>query len=243
MNVLIACEESQTSCKAFRERGHVAFSADIQKCSGWHPEWHILGDCLTVINGNCSFICENGDMYKIKGQWDLIIAHPPCTFLSNLNYQYTNVDSKKYKKHQVLSRLLKQIQASYFFMKMYNAKCDKVCVENPIGYMNTHFRKPDMIVHPYYFGDNDLKRTAFWTRGLPLLVYNKNAEKPKPYKFRGSSQTKNGKKPVYYMDLCLNLPPKERAIIRSKTFPSIAKAFAEQWGIFETKSFIQKIRG
>ena len=128
MNVLIACEESQAVCKAFRAKGHNAFSCDIQECSGGHPEWHICGDVLPLINGNCEFVTMDSEKHEICGKWDLLIAHPPCTYLSNagacrLYPRKGELDKERYAKG---------LQAKEFFMRFYNADCDKICIENPI---------------------------------------------------------------------------------------------------------------
>lgn len=127
MNVLVACEESQAVCKAFRERGHRAFSCDIQECSGGHPEWHIQGDVLPLVNGSCQFKTMDGIKHSISGKWDLLIAHPPCTFISNAGARFL------YPKGILNEeRLRKGIEATHFFMAFYYANCDRIAIENPV---------------------------------------------------------------------------------------------------------------
>lgn len=201
MKVLVACEESQTVCKAFRALGHEAYSCDIQDCSGGHPEWHIKGDVLKIINDG----------------WDLMIAHPPCTYLS---YAATGVWNKEGRAE------LRQ-EAHDFFMELYNAPVPKIAVENPQGWMNTVFRKPDQIIQPYYFGDPHKKRTCLWLKNLQPLYYDKTkVVEPEPLGYY-----KTGKKigkPIYFSDGMKG--GKDQAKNRSKTFQGIAQAFATQWG-------------
>ena len=128
MKVLVACEESQTVCKAFREKGHEAYSCDIQECSGGHNEWHIMSDVIPLLNGNCEFETVDGTKHKIEGKWDLIIAHPPCTYLSNAGSTWL------YPQKGLISRerLEKGLDAKEFFMEFYNADCEKIVIENPV---------------------------------------------------------------------------------------------------------------
>lgn len=220
MNVLIACEESQTVCKAFRAKGHRAFSCDLYKCSGGHPEWHINGDCLPVINGNCKFICEDGHEEEQIGQWDLLIAHPTCTFLTVTGNRWFNVERYGEK---ALKRIEDRKDAIEFFMKLANANCERIAIENPVGIMSTEWRKPDQIIQPYEFGDPYEKKTCLWLKGLPLLKKT-NVVKPEP-----RVQFDSGKSmPKWYAD-AWHLPKEERSKLRSKTFDGIAEAFT-QWG-------------
>ena len=208
MNVLIACEESQRVCMAFREKGHRAFSADVQDCSGGHPEWHIKGDVLPLINGNCEFTLQNGQTDRQTDRWDLIIAHPPCTHLA--------VSGARWFKEGVKPISL-QDEAAKFFMRFINADCDRIAVENPICVMSTRYRKPDQIINPFQFGHMEQKKTCLWLKNLPKLTETNN---------------------VY--EAMMKLPEKQRAKVwwmgsnhskeRSKTYPGIAKAMAEQWG-------------
>lgn len=164
MKVLVACEESQTVCKAFRERGHEAYSCDIQEPSGGHPEWHILGDALKAIEGG-KIVTMDGKTHEI-GKWDLLIAHPPCTYLTVAGNRW--FDIKKYG-NKAVKRMKDRENAIEFFMKFINAKCEHIAVENPVGVISTKYRKPDQIIQPYYFGDHARKGTCLWLKGLNLL--------------------------------------------------------------------------
>lgn len=219
MKVLVACEESQEVCKAFRKNGHEAFSCDILECSGGHPEWHIMGDCLPLLNGKCEFITMDGKEHFIDEKWDLIIAHPPCTYLTlTANSWY---DIEKYG-NKARNRYKERYKAIVFFMRFIDADCDCIAVENPVGIMSTAYRKPDCIVHPYYFGDDAKKKTCFWLKNLPPLTAT-NMIEPTTVK------TEHGTDSPWHA-YSWNLPPAERARMRSKTFPGMAKAMAEQWG-------------
>lgn len=219
MNVLIACEESQAVCKAFRERGHRAFSADIQPCSGGHPEWHIMGDCLPIIDGNCTFRTADGHTHTQDGSWDLLIARPPCTDLAVSG-------ARHFAKKQKDGRQQKSV---VFFMQMALARCPRVAVENPVCIMSSAWRKPDQIIQPYQFGDHARKTTCLWLRGLPKLKPT-NIVDPGEIVGKGFSvgasldmaRDENGK--------IISWNDPRTAKIRSKTFPGIAAAMAEQWG-------------
>lgn len=205
MKVLIACEESQVVCKAFRERGHEAYSCDIQDCSGGHPEWHIKGDVLPLLGQ----------------EWDLIIAHPPCTFLTVTGNRWFNVD--RYGEKAV-KRALDREEAVKLFMAFANAKCDKVCIENPVGIMSSRWRRSDQIIQPYEFGHPESKKTALWLKGLPKLTPTIIVcEAPRVVYKSGKTM------PKWYAD-AVKLPKDERSKIRSKTFQGIADAMASQWG-------------
>lgn len=226
MKVLVACEESQTVCKAFRARGHEAYSCDIQDCSGGHPEWHISGDCLPIINGKCEFATMDGKPHKIDGKWDLLIAHPPCTYLTVSGNRWFNVE--KYGE-KAIKRLHDRQEAYEFFMVFVNADCDKIAIENPIGYMSSHYRKPDQIIQPYQFGHHARKSTCLWLKNLPKLKSTKVVDPGKilegGYSVGASANyavDENGK------IIPWNDPRTAKA--RSKTFPGIAEAMAEQWG-------------
>jgi site-specific DNA-cytosine methylase len=205
MKVLIACEESQTVCIAFRELGHQAYSCDIQNCSGGHPEWHIKDDVLNVINDN----------------WELMIAHPPCTYFSRAAGRVL------YDKN----RLQFTYKFFEFVLQLYNSNIKKIAIENPPGWLCTNWRKPDQKIHPYYFGNQEMKETCLWLKNLPLLNYylydnlfsNKTStDKPIPLSSKIGSDGKIKNK--YFVTRVSN--PK----LRSKTFPGIAKAMATQWG-------------
>ena len=138
MKILVACEESQAVCKAFRDRGHMAFSCDVQECSGGHPEWHIQGDCLPLLNGRCTFVTADTHTHTQPDKWDMIIAHPPCTYLTITGNRWFNVDAYGDK---AVKRLADREDAVRFFMEFANADCDRIAIENPIGCMSSRWRK------------------------------------------------------------------------------------------------------
>ena len=219
MKVLVACEESQEVCKAFRVRGHEAYSCDLQECSGGHPEWHVKGDCLPLLNGNCVFTTEGGVHVTIDGRWDLIIAHPPCTDLAVNGARHFAAKQKDGRQQKSI----------VFFMEMALANCDRVAVENPVCIMSSAWRKPDQIIQPYQFGHHARKTTCLWLKGLPPLEPTEIVDPGDIYKGGFSvgaslnyAKDENGK------ILPWNDPRTAKA--RSKTFPGIAKAMAEQWG-------------
>ena len=219
--ILIACEESQAVCKEFRMLGHEAYSADIQEPSGGHPEWHIKGDCIPLLDGDCTFKTMDNVTHQIDGKWDMIIAFPPCTYLTVTGNRWFNVEKYGYK---ALERLKNRYEASEFFMTIVNADCKHIAIENPIGIMSTWYKKPSQIIQPYYFGDNARKSTCLWLKGLPLLTPT-NIVEPIIIKYKNGKGTDN----PWHMDT-MKLPPSERAKQRSKTFPGIAHAMAQQWG-------------
>lgn len=202
MKVLVACEESQRVCTSFRELGHEAYSCDIQPCSGGHPEWHYQQDVIPLL----------------EQDWDLIIAHPPCTYLSNVQnkyydeYKYGNKARQRYKSRE---------EAVKFFMHFVNAKCEKIAIENPIGYMNTYYRKPDQIIQPWQFGDTDNKSTCLWLKGLPLL---------KPTNIIPKEQRTNNNWKAFFDGKQYSWNDPIVSKLRSKTYWGIAHAMAEQWG-------------
>ena len=206
MKVLIACEESQTVCKAFRERGHEAYSCDILEPSGGHPEWHIQGDALKAIESQ---------------QWDIIIAHPPCTYLTVTGNRWYNVERYGEK---AIQRYSDREEAMEFFMAIAEADCERIAIENPVGIMSSMWRKSDQIIEPWQFGDPYEKKTCLWLKGLPKLIPTNIVEVP-PRKTFASGRSM----PAWYAE-AWRLPKAERAKLRSKTFPGIAKAMAEQWG-------------
>ena len=207
MKVLVACEESQEVCKAFRAKGHEAYSCDIQEPSGGHPEWHILGDALKAIEGG-QVTTMDGRMHKV-GKWDLLIAHPPCTYLSNAGARFL------YPKGVLnMERYEKGVQAKEFFMKFLNCNCEKVCVENPLP--SKIFGLPDysQIIQPYEFGHPYKKKTLLWLKNLPYLKPTCVVECQQSTKVPGN---------------WFNAGGKDRQRNRAKTFPGIAKAMASQW--------------
>ena len=208
MKVLVACEESQTVCKAFRERGHEAYSCDIQEPSGGHPEWHILGDAIAALGGGV-ITTMDGKQHDV-GKWDLLIAHPPCTYLSNAGARFL------YPKGVLNEDRLKLGLASKdFFMAFYNADCEKICIENPTPSRVYELPKYTQVIQPWMFGHPVQKRTCLWLKGLEPLKPTEIVEERQSSKVPGNWFNKGGK---------------ERQKNRAKTFPGIAAAMAEQWG-------------
>lgn len=211
MRVLIACEESQAVTIAFRELGHEAFSCDILPCSGGHSEWHFQQDVFEVIN---------------KG-WDLMIAHPPCTYLSVAGaWAMYNKDGSINEQ-----RLKNQNEALEFVEKLMNCNIEKIAIENPISVISSKIRKPDQIIHPYHFGHKASKSTCLWLKNLPLLEYTNVVEKGE-FKEWVDNKTGKIKRQATWIYDCLNeaKTPAERRTLRSKTFKGIAEAMANQWG-------------
>lgn len=216
MKVLVACEESQTVCKAFRAKGQEAYSCDIVNCSGGHPEWHIKGDVLKIINGNTLFVTCDWVTHRLDN-WDLIIAHPPCTRLCSSGQRWLYYGTAEYRA----KKKLEQIQAIDFFMHMINANCDKIAVENPVGIMSSLYRKPDCIYDPYDFeGETECKKTCLWLKNLPPLIPTQKLPKEK--------RTHNIWKAVFDGRQYSYSDP-HVATFRSKTPDGVAKAMAEQW--------------
>lgn len=240
MKILIACEESQRVCTAFRECGHEAYSCDIQECSGGHPEWHIKGNALEVLNPSPTFsICPGIEfdtcdkVHHHVDKWDLIIAHPPCTYLSAVTTRHLSLKCTPAEK--VVERFWKLAEAAVFFMQFALADCEKICVENPQGFMSKLWRKPDQVIHPYYFAEStdDLenyhkKRTCLWLKNLPPLKAVSSLPPPAPFYYTRSGM------PIYFTDNHGRIDGLEcdsnSAKARSKTFPGVARAMAEQWG-------------
>lgn len=203
MKVLVACEESQAVCKAFRELGHEAYSCDIIDCSGGHPEWHIKGDALELL--------------KLK--WDLIIAHPPCTYLTNAGARWLHARGTLNQKRYALG-----IEAREFFMAFYNADCPKIAVENPVPASVFNLPEYSQVIQPYEFGHPYSKKTCLWLKGLEPLKPTQVIEDHVPFISSGTySKTHD---PRYKGASRKGGSAKSR----SKTFPGIAKAMAEQWG-------------
>jgi len=220
MKILVACEESQAVAKEFRKLEHEAYSCDILPCSGGHPEWHIQGDVVGVLNGHM-FATEDGTKHCGVSKWDMIIAFPPCTYLTCTGNRWFNIErygDKAIQRHK--DREL----AVEFFMMFANANCDKIAIENPVGHMSTKYRKPDQIINPWQFGDAFEKKTCLWLNGLPKLEPTDIVTPPKRTEFKSGKSM-----PKWYAD-AWRLPKAERAKARSKTFPGIAKAMASQWG-------------
>lgn len=218
MHILLACEESQRTTIELRKRGHEAFSCDILDCSGGHPEWHIKGDVLPYLNGNCTFQTMDGVVHTIKSRWDMIIAHPPCTYLAVSGNRWFDV--AQYGT-SALERIENREQAIDFFMKFVNADCDRIAIENPVGVMSSRYRKPDQIVQPYWFGDPERKATCFWFKNLQPLEPTDIVE-PNIIDYGSGTDS-------YWHVSTRSLPAEQRRIARSKTFPGLAAAMAEQW--------------
>lgn len=217
MKVLVACEESQAVCKAFREKGHEAYSCDIIDCSGGHPEWHIKQDVVPLLNGNCEFETVDGTKHKIYGKWDLIIAHPPCTYL-------TGASAVELSKHP--ERLQKGFESVEFFYLILNADCEKICVENPPPMKRFELPKYSQLIRAYKIGEPHTKAYCLWLKGLPKLDVDETAEKPKAeyvWIHKATGKKKSGSK--WY-----NSDNKNHRLHRSKTPFGLAKAMAEQWG-------------
>ena len=216
MKILVACEESQRVCKEFRLVGHEAYSCDLIMCSGNHPEWHIWADCTPLLNGNCSFRTCDGKLHNVE-KWDMIIAHPPCTYFSNATMvnlgrkDRPDVFNDEWKE----SFLKKRNDAFEFVKQIYTADCERICIENVVGYLSTHFKKPTQYIEPYYFGDPWKKKTCLWLKGLPPLK-NGKVVVPKGKWVRHHLKTKD------------DLKGYEKSGVYSA--PGIAKAMAEQWG-------------
>lgn len=214
--VLIACEESQAVCKAFRERGHEAYSCDIQEPSGGHPEWHIHGDAIAALQCG-KIVTMNGVTHDI-GRWDLLIAHPPCTYLTNAGARHL------WKGHQLQAeRVTKGIHGRDLFMRFWWANIERICVENPVP--SKVFGLPDytQAIQPCMFGHPYTKKTCLWLKSLPPLSQTNPVEPIATWCPSGSYSRKHGErhKGMFTTD---------RAKLRSKTFPGIAAAMADQWG-------------
>ena len=221
MKIIVPCEESQAVTIELRNLGHEAYSCDIIECSGGHSEWHIRWDALALINGNCSFLTDDGEMHRIDGRWDMIIAFPPCTHLSSSGqWAY----SKGFKDEKLREDAVK------FFMAFANADCSRLAIENPVGIMSTRWRKPIQVIDPWQFGHDAEKQTCLWLKGLPNLVPIVT-EKPELEYFEWEDGRTGKKKRMqrWMYDIRCISDRKKRAEIASKTFPGIAKAMAEQW--------------
>ncbi len=209
MKILCACEESQRVCKAFRSKGHEAYSCDIEFCSGDKPEWHIWADVTPLLNGNCDFRTCDGQAHHID-KWDMIVAFPPCTYLSKAGsvnlYRNGEIDKE---------RLHLGEQAAEFFWRIYSADCKRICIENPVPMKCFELPEPTQVIQPYFFGVPVSKKTYLWLQGLPYLCPTK-VVKPE-YTFNTYPLFKNSF-------------GKYRQKNRSKTFEEVAEAMALSWG-------------
>lgn len=220
MRVLVACEESQAVTIAFRERGHEAYSCDILPCSGGHPEWHLRCDVNHVLDPlNYYFNTQNGDLIQ-RNKWDMVIAFPTCTYLTVTGNRWFNIE--KYGD-KAIQRAKYREEAIKFFMLFANYDCEKIVIENPVGIMSSEWRKPNQIINPFQFGDPFEKKTCLWIKGLPNLAPT-NVVNPAPRTVFESGKSM----PTWYAE-AWKLPKEQRSTVRSKTFPGIAKAMAEQW--------------
>ena len=222
MKILVACEESQAVTIEMRRLGHEAYSCDIQECSGGHPEWHIKGDVLPLLNGDCEFNTMGGERHSIAGRWDMIIAFPPCTYLSNAGA------CRLYpKKGQLdMERYQKGLQAKAFFLRFLNADCPRVAVENPVSSSVFEMPRHTQEIQPYQFNDDGThpytKKTRLWLKGLPMLIPTTPDCKPVgPYVPAGTGRKNREKYGAAKRG--------EDAKNRAKTFSGIARAMAEQW--------------
>lgn len=220
--ILIACEESQATTIAFRKLGHEAFSCDLLPCSGGHPEWHYQCDIFEVIN---------------KG-WDLMIAHPPCTFLTGSGVQWLShpedthlpFEERRPNPHYP-NRRQDMLDSVEFIKALYNCSIQHVVIENPVGLLSSKWKKPDQIVQPYMFGDEATKTTCLWLKNLPPLLPTKIVGKGERYEWVDGKTGKLKSQPLwYYKALSQAKTKQERQTLRSKTFQGMAEAFASQWG-------------
>jgi len=231
MNILVACEESQAITKELRLLGHNAFSCDLLNCSGGKPEWHFKEDVFKIINDQGGKL-QNGKKIKIKNDWDLMIAHPPCTYLavSGARWYYHPDDShlqiSARRPHpRFPNRSNERDEAILFFIKLMESPIEKIAIENPIGIISTKYRKPDQIVHPWMFGDEASKATCLWLKNLPKLTPTNIVDKGERIVLKSGKSL-----PKWYSDALTNSKtPSERRTLRSKTFLGMAKAMAKQW--------------
>ena len=234
LNILVACEESQAVCKAFRKLGHNAYSCDLLDCSGEHPEWHFNHDVTKVLDQS-DLTLQNGEKAKIKGDWDIMIGHPPCTYLavSGARWYYHPDDAglpvEQRRPHpRFPNRAQDREDGAAFFMLLANTIVKRIAIENPIGIMSKRWRKPDQSIQPYMFGDPFSKNTSLWLKNLRPLHPSKETDEHGERIVFKSGKTQ----PKWYSDaLSKAKTTEERRTLRSKTFPGIARAIAEQWTI------------
>ncbi len=218
MNVLIACEESQRVCTAFREKGHNAFSCDILPCSGGHPEWHIQGDVLPLLNGRCEFTTMDGVQHAQHTRWDMIIAFVPCTKTSHAGARHL------YKGGRLnIPRYFEGLCGKALFLAVWAADCDKVIIENPTPSKVFDYPAPTQAIQPYQFGHPYTKKTLLWERGVDPLMPTNIVKPERTWCPSGSYSGKHNEKHR-------GMFTTDRAKNRAKTFPGIAKAMADQWG-------------
>lgn len=218
MKILVACEESQAVTIELRKLGHEAYSCDIQECSGGHPEWHIKGDVLPLLNGDCEFYTMDGERHSIYGRWDMLIAHPPCTYLTNAGARWLWAGHKLNEE-----RYQKGLDAKEFFMAFYNADCPRIAIENHIPSAVFDMPEYTQVIQPYEYGHSYSKKTCLWLKGLPQLKPTEIIENHVPFVSSGSYTKTHD--PKYKGASRKGGAAKSR----SKTFPGIAKAMASQW--------------
>lgn len=220
MRILVACEESQAVTIELRRLGHEAYSCDLQDCSGGHPEWHIKGDAMALVNGRCRFQTMDGEWHEFVGKWDMIIAHPPCTYLTAAgavrlyNRDHTVKDEARFRKG---------LEAAAFFRAIMQADCPRIAIENPVPMKVWGLPAYDQIIEPFQFGDPWRKRTCLWLKNTPPL---RPTEVVKPLGLWVGSTSGQRDATVYSR---YALKSKRDPRLRSKTFPGIARAMAEQW--------------
>lgn len=220
MQILVACEESQAVTIALRQLGHEAYSCDIIPCSGGHPEWHIQQDVLPLLNGYCFFKTCDGSAHYVLGRWDMLIAFPPCTYLTAasavrvFNKDHSIKDPERYQKG---------VEAAAFFRAFLEADCPKIAVENPVMMKCFCLPKYDQIIEPFMFGDPWRKRTCLWLKNLPLLEPTEIVE---PQGLWVGSTCANRDPSIYTRYMLTSIRDSKR---RAKTFPGIAAAMADQW--------------
>lgn len=225
MKILVACEESQAVTTELRRLGHEAYSCDIEPCSGGHYEWHIQENVIPLLDGRCHFRTCDGKFTIIDSAWDMIIAFPPCTYLTNAGARWLYAGGELNQE-----RYQKGLDGKTFFMKFYNADCEKIVIENPVA--SSVFKMPPytQTIQPYEFGHPFTKKTCLWLKGVPHLQPTDDVGKPEYESFeQKSGKTRN---------TCWEMQVKggkDRAKNRAKTFPGIAKAMAEQWAGDNTK--------
>jgi len=219
MKILVACEESQAVCIAFREAGHEAYSCDTQECSGGHPEWHIQADVLVVIKGG-GFLTSAMTKVFIE-KWNMLIGFPPCTFMSNAGA----VRMYPTKGNICTERLAKGMEGKKFFMDLYNSGIEFISIENPLPLKVIGLPKPSQVLQPYEFGHRYSKKTLLWLKNLPPLLPTYFADTHTPWIPSNTGGAKRGQKTNIFW---------RNKKDRSKTFPGIAKAMAEQWGNLKT---------
>ena len=216
MRILVACEESQAVTKELRRLGHEAYSCDVIMCSGGHPEWHIMQNVLPLLNGDCRFQTVDERCHEIKGKWDMIIAFPPCTKTSNAGARHLWKGGKLN-----IQRYYEGLCGKALFMAIWAADCDKVIIENPTPSKIFDYPEPTQAVQPYEYGHPFTKKTLLWERGVEPLQPTNVVEPEKTWCPSGSYSGKHN-------DKHRGMFTTDRAKNRSKTFPGIAKAIAEQ---------------